>query len=129
MAKILLVDKDAVFSTSLSRSLRKAGHEIDLASTGDEAMLELATTRPFDLVITDLLAPELDGFDLIVTVTETRPRTPILALYRRHPQDNFDQALIARALGASLTIEKPVKPGVIVDIVTTLFRTVPAQFG
>jgi DNA-binding response OmpR family regulator len=127
MARILLIDKDLIFSAKLSAGLRLAGHSVETAGSGEAAMLELAAQTPFDLVITDLLAPELDGFDLIVTVAETRPDTPILALFSPLAGSDLDQSLIARALGAFQAIEKPVEPAAVTALVGSLFPARPVE--
>jgi two-component system, chemotaxis family, chemotaxis protein CheY len=122
MARILLVDRDAAFATALVSVLSAAGHVVEWTDTAMGAMLDLAVRTPFDMVITDLFAPELDGFDLIVAIKESRPATPVLALFQPQAVTRFDQALIARALGASSTFAKPVEPASIAALVETLFQ-------
>ncbi len=58
---LLVVDDDAINRDLLSRQLRQQGHQVSVAEDGHRA-LELIKTQPFDLVLLDVLMPEMDGF-------------------------------------------------------------------
>jgi CheY-like chemotaxis protein len=64
MADILIVDDDHSVRTSLRLMLQGLGHEIDEAQNGAEALAAFHR-RPSDLIITDLLMPGMDGFEII----------------------------------------------------------------
>lgn len=78
---VLVVDDSAVVRVKLRRLLESAGYRVELASDGAEAERVLEKTR-FDVLITDLEMPEVDGFQLIASVLgsiETE-NMPIIAI-------------------------------------------------
>src|SRR5665213_1980401 len=78
-AKILLVEDDSAIVATLRRLLAEEGHEVAVETTG-EAGLTRAKANGFDLVITDLKLPGLNGLELVRELHATRPRLPILMM-------------------------------------------------
>jgi len=74
--RILIVDDNVGIAFLLRRSLARltGGHEIETASSGEEALGKMAT-ESFDLVITDLQMPGMDGLELIKQVQACHPGT------------------------------------------------------
>jgi len=68
--RVLIVDDDALVAASLRRVL--AGHEVELAHRGQDALARLAAAR-YDVVLCDLLMPELTGMDIYDRVQKERP--------------------------------------------------------
>lgn len=66
MARILLVDDDSAMLHFLAVALRRAGHEVDSCADGLIALNRLTTAqeRPFDLLLTDVVMPGMDGIRL-----------------------------------------------------------------
>ena len=73
-ARILVVDDERLIRTLVARHLEHDGHEVATASGGPEA-LEILTHRRFDLLLTDVVMPEMNGFNL---AWEARRRQPAL---------------------------------------------------
>jgi PAS domain S-box-containing protein len=82
--RVLIVDDDAWVLESLSLSLREAGHEITTANNGNDAIqLLLNRTRQndrFDLIITDLGMPDMNGGELAQRVKSISKDTPVILL-------------------------------------------------
>jgi CheY-like chemotaxis protein len=76
---ILLVDDARDFAEILVWHLRDSGHNVVYAPDGREGAAELRNAQ-FDLVITDIIMPVSDGFELIATVKKTQPTARILAI-------------------------------------------------
>jgi CheY-like chemotaxis protein len=76
---ILLVENDSVNRYALARILRNEGHEVIEAADGDEA-LDLLEKSRFDLVITDLVMPKLNGFELVAQIRSKRFQVPIILI-------------------------------------------------
>ena len=68
MATILIIDDEAPIRALLRTTLEAAGHEVTEAANG-RIGLELYRHRPTDLVITDILMPELNGLDMLLELT------------------------------------------------------------
>ncbi|MCX5864800.1 MAG: response regulator [Deltaproteobacteria bacterium] len=106
MARILLIDDNYMVRESLTMLLTKAGHEVRTAENGRLA-LQLYQSLVFDLVITDIVMPEMDGLELIQEMKQRYPQVKIIAISgggRCSPQDYLE---IAGVLGVSSTIAKP----------------------
>jgi CheY-like chemotaxis protein len=81
---LLIVDDDPVLNESLRNTLTEDGHCVTVA-TGGQAGIEAfrsaqQTPEPFDVVITDLGMPYVDGRQVVDGVRATAPRTPIITL-------------------------------------------------
>ena len=71
---VLIVDDDKLICWALERALKKNGYDVIVSSNGENAM-EALKKKDFDLVITDLSMPEIDGFDVIEEVRRSSPST------------------------------------------------------
>ncbi len=108
MAEILLVDDDPQVLKVFSICLEKAGHIITTANNGMEAM-QLLENRKFCLVITDILMPERDGFELIFSMRKLPNRPKIIAISGGSPSLGHDYVLgVAKTIAADMVLQKPV---------------------
>lgn len=76
---VLLVDDERQLVRALARSVRALGHKVTTASDGARA-LELSRGRHFDLVVTDLRMPALDGASLIARLLEDGFAAPVIVM-------------------------------------------------
>lgn len=80
MYHILVIDDQKAISDILRIALSKAGYKVEVALDGREGIQKFDIGR-FDLVITDIRMPELDGRDVIDHIHNSdRPRTPIIVI-------------------------------------------------
>ena len=79
MAKILIVDDDQGMREFLEILLAREGYDVTLASGGKEA-IGLCKKHKFDLVITDLKMPKVDGIDVLKTIREISPETMVILI-------------------------------------------------
>lgn len=106
MTKILVVDDDVRVLRSLERLLTTESYEVATAATGALAMRAFEQNA-FDLVITDINMPEMDGIELILSLQDLKAGVPIIAI---SAGGLFPPELLLRnagMLGAVSTIEKP----------------------
>src|SRR5437016_3281372 len=78
-AKILLIEDDPGIVMTLHRMLREEGHEVLVEKRGDSG-LALAGAESFDVVITDMKLPGLNGLDLVRELHAAKPRLPIILM-------------------------------------------------
>jgi len=76
-ARILIVDDDPLVPRTLRILLRKHGHDVDAVASGHEAFALMAEA-PYDLVISDINMPELDGFEVLRHVKQEHPGTEVI---------------------------------------------------
>jgi len=115
--KILVIDDDAAMTELLKLLLQSAASQVLTANTGMEGV-ELAKNSEPDVVILDLMMPEMDGWK-VCEVIRTFATTPILIL---SALDN--PGMVARALdaGADDYLIKPVPSGVLIARLNMLVR-------
>lgn len=83
---ILVVDDDHLIRRALTHILTQLGHVVFLAENGKEA-LDAMRVRTFDLLITDLFMPEMDGCLLAYVARRMSIRTPIILITGNDPHD------------------------------------------
>jgi len=105
MAQILVADWDEIERVNLWKILEKAGHELLFAKDGKQA-IDIWEKKAIDLVITELLMPELSGLRLIRELMERDPGVRIIAI----SLENADQLDLAEDFGAAKVLYKPVRP-------------------
>lgn len=105
MAHILVVDDSPPIRDLCTLVLERDGHRIDTAENGRIALDHIRAHAP-DLVITDIVMPEMDGLDLIGAVRGERPDLPMIAMSGNLPQSGA-YLEIAEQVGADLCIAKP----------------------
>jgi signal transduction histidine kinase len=102
--KVLVVDDEKEIRVFLNKALRRlGGFHVELAESGEEALHKLEK-EPFDLVLTDLKMPKMDGLQLIAEIAKSKPET-LTIMMTGH--GTVDSALEAMKLGASDYITKP----------------------
>jgi len=77
--RILIVDDEALVCWSLSRALQEEGYEVSTVQSGEEA-LDIMTEWRFDLVVTDLRLPQLNGMDLFREIKRRFPMCKVLMI-------------------------------------------------
>jgi CheY-like chemotaxis protein len=104
MSKILVVDDDPVVRKNLAILLERAGYEADQAGDGIEAV-EKVNHQKFDLVLSDILMPRMDGHALIAHIGAHWPDTRIIMM-TAYFQSEADKKFTAA--GADDFIGKPI---------------------
>jgi two-component system cell cycle response regulator CpdR len=77
MIRILLAEDDQAMRTYLSRALQNAGYDVSAVDRGTEA-LELLKRESFDLLLSDIVMPEMDGIELAQRCNEVSPGTKVM---------------------------------------------------
>ncbi len=111
--KVLVVDDEEVVRDSCRRLLEPAGYELTEARTSSEA-LRLLDEMEFDLVLTDLKLPDMDGISLLKKIKELMPNTEVIVITG---YGTVNTAVQAMKLGAYDYVEKPFRPDELVSLV------------
>lgn len=122
--KILVIDDDPAMTELLKLLLKQAASEVMTANTGQEGIYFARTDTP-DVIILDLMMPEMDGWKVCEAV-RSFSRIPILIL---SALDN--PGMVARALdaGADDYLIKPVPSGVLIAHINNLVRRARVEFN
>lgn len=102
---ILVVDDEKIALSSIERALKKEGYTVVAAGSGTEAIEQLNSSH-FDVVITDLIMGEVDGYAVLL---ETRKKHPDTRLIMITGYATVDTAVQTLRMGAFHYIEKPLK--------------------
>ena len=103
---ILVVEDDAPLREVICRALRRHGYAVEEAADGIQALHVLAAEAP-DMVIADILMPNMDGLELVMAIKRTDPKVRILAISGGTRLAPIDLLTIAEGLGADATLAKP----------------------
>jgi class 3 adenylate cyclase len=107
-ASVLVVDDDPVNRSMLARSLEVEGHEVTTVGRGAEA-LELAGAQDFDVVLLDVVMPEMDGYQVLERL-KADPELRHLPVVMVTAVDDVASAVRCIELGADDYLSKPVDP-------------------
>ncbi len=91
MARVLLADDEEALRIMMGRQLQRAGHEVIFAEDG-QAAVELLKQQEFDLVVSDMKMPRLDGMGLLAKAKELAPDTEFIILTGHGNMENAVQA-------------------------------------
>jgi two-component system, response regulator, stage 0 sporulation protein F len=103
-ATILIIDDTESVRALLRFALEAAGYEVTEAANGRQG-LEQYRQRPTDLVITDILMPEMNGLDMLLELTREFLHAKVIAISGAGGEDNVLD--VAKLLGARRTFQKP----------------------
>jgi CheY-like chemotaxis protein len=101
MGKILIVEDDLITRRNLSVLLSDEGYDVDQAGDGVQA-LEILAGRPFDLVLSDIVMPRMDGLKLLQQLQFMAPQIPVVIM-----TSYVSDSLSSVPAGAAEFIRKP----------------------
>jgi len=108
MSRILIVEDTRLMRESLVDVLTSVGHEVVTADDGAQAVELVAAGDDFDLIVTDIIMPEMDGIQAILEIQTMQPAARIIAISGGSARLEKAQGLeTARRLGAVAVLEKP----------------------
>ncbi len=109
MARVLVVDDDDLLRETVVLALERARHTVHQAGDGLTA-LEVLDRESVDVVVSDIVMPEVDGIGLILAMRKRHPRLRVVAMSGGGRTRNMDFLRMASALGAHATLPKPFTP-------------------
>ncbi len=101
--KVLLVEDEKKVSSLIRKGLEARGFVVDAAGNGDEGYL-LATTRPYDVLVLDIMLPGRDGLSILRNLREKKIAVPIILLTAR---SELNERIEGLNLGADDYLTKP----------------------
>lgn len=108
MSRILIVEDTRLMRDSLVDVLTASGHGVTTAENGVEAVDMIAEGATFDIIITDIIMPEMDGIQAILEIQTMQPDASIIAISGGSARMEKAQGLeTASRLGAVAVLEKP----------------------
>jgi CheY-like chemotaxis protein len=108
MARILVIDDDDQVREMLRQMIRNAGYEVEVAADGDVGMA-MYRNNPADLIVTDIIMPEKDGWEAIVELRRAYPAVKIIAISGGARVGPYSYLAIAKRFGAQKVFAKPLE--------------------
>ncbi|WP_165602670.1 response regulator transcription factor [Candidatus Terasakiella magnetica] len=122
MGRLLIVDDDKSVLNVMKQALINAQFDVESATNGKDA-IELLQSSSFDLLITDILMPEIDGLAVIDHAISHHQDIGILAISGGGPdKDGGDLLDAALTCGADAILQKPFRPDELIRTVKALLR-------
>ncbi len=116
--RILIVDDEESIVTLLKYNMENSGFETDVAYNGQDA-INKAESSMYDLIVLDLMLPEIDGMEVCRTLRMNQVNTPILMLTAK--DEEFDKVL-GLEMGADDYLTKPFSPKEVIARVKAILR-------
>lgn len=124
MSRVLVVDDDETIATVVCGYLDRAGHHAELVVAGCAALKSIRADPP-DLVVLDIMLPEIDGLEICRGVRTTHPELPIIMLTAL---GEAEDRIAGLEVGADDYVTKPFSPReLVLRIESVLRRTAPGR--
>jgi two-component system cell cycle response regulator CtrA len=116
--RILLIEDDSITAKNLDLLLKSEGFICDITDLGEDG-LEIGKLYEYDLIILDLLLPDMDGFEVVKRLRSSQVKTPILVLSGLNQTENKIKGL---GFGADDYLTKPFSKGELIARIHAIIR-------
>jgi DNA-binding NtrC family response regulator len=113
--KVLVIDDEKIVLDSVSKILKNENFDVHTTLYGKDG-IHLAINEPFDIVLTDIRMPDVDGFQVLRDIKRLKPSVPVLIITG---YASINSAVQAMKLGAANYIEKPFTPDELIRMVSS----------
>lgn len=121
MSRILLIDDDDSVRRMINLALSRLGHAVTEAGNGKEG-LALLDRKAFDLVITDIVMPEMEGIEVLMALRKRQPPMKTIAISGGGCMAAVDYLQMAKTMGATTVLEKPFTTAALATAVAETLR-------
>ena len=118
MVKILVVEDDKDLNRLVTSSLKAKGYEVGSAYNGDEALLLLEET-PYNMILTDIMMPKIDGFELAESIRATDKEIPIIFMTAK---DDKPSKMFGYNIGIDDYVVKPFDIDILLMKISAILR-------
>ena len=118
MVKILVVEDERDLNRYVATCLRNNNYDVSVAYDGEEALLKIEENK-FDLILTDIMMPKMDGFDLAESIRITDKLTPIIFMTAK---DDKSSKMLGYSIGIDDYVTKPFDMDVLIMKINAILR-------
>ncbi len=119
MAHILVIDDDPDVQNIFAQFLEKTNHNVEYVLDGKEGLKKMLQHTP-DLIITDILMPEMDGLEVLQNIRDHHPGLPVIAISGGAKRSEIDFLPVAKQFGACKALEKPISKDALLQAIEEL---------
>lgn len=116
--RILVIDDESIVRISCKKILSPEGFDVELASDGYEA-IELIKKQTYDIIITDLKMPKMDGLEVLEWIKKNSPYSKVIVITGFSTPEIAEKAI---ATGATRYLEKPFTPETLLSAVQSVIN-------
>lgn len=116
--RILVIDDESIVRISCKKILSPEGFDVELASDGYEA-IELIKKQTYDIIITDLKMPKMDGLEVLEWIKKNSPSSKVIVITGFSTPEIAEKAI---ATGATRYLEKPFTPETLLSAVQSVIN-------
>lgn len=122
---VLIVDDDSISRTLAAKLVEKRAHRVVEAGSGTEAIAVCQRGTPIDLLVLDLVMPEMDGFETLERIRQLGfDSTPVVMMTA---QTRDEHLMAGYQAGVDYYLTKPFKPDALLNIVDYLIGDLPPE--
>lgn len=119
---VLVIDDETGVREMIAESLKFCGYRVFQAANGKNALEMIGRGEKPDIVITDLIMPEQDGMETILSIRKDFPEVRLVAISGGGRRNNVDFLTLAEDLGADSALPKPLDMDELERVVERLAR-------
>lgn len=119
MKKVLLIDDDELVLYALSKYLQRKGFEVETLGNGKKVIEVYKSFNP-DIIVTDIIMPDVEGLELITAIRKIDDNIPIIAISGGSRRLDTSYLMSAELIGANATLEKPFEEEELVEYINKL---------
>lgn len=123
--RVLLVEDEAEAAKTVELMLQRRGHECDTTAFGEEAVI-LAKGNAYDVIILDIMLPDIDGYEVLRRLRSEGVRTPVLV---QSGLVDRDQKALGQALGFDDYLVKPFDQGEMESKIERVIKNAEQRLG
>jgi CheY-like chemotaxis protein len=123
MPTILLIEDDPLLGAMIREMLQNSGFAVTWARSGVPVRRMITQEPPPDLILTDILMPDMDGLETIRFIRDTRPGIPLIAMSAEANAGYLD---LATRMGALAVLQKPFTQETMLATIAGLLGSGPA---
>jgi two-component system cell cycle response regulator CtrA len=116
--RVLLIEDDSSMARNISLMLKSEGYVVDVADLGEDG-LDLSKIYEFDIIILDLMLPDMTGYDVLKQLRDSRVRTPVLIL---SGMNDLDAKIKGLGYGADDYLTKPFEKAELIARIKAIVR-------
>ncbi|MBU1086100.1 MAG: response regulator [Candidatus Omnitrophica bacterium] len=118
-AKIMIVDDEPIVLRAYKKELEGQDYSITAVSSGQEAIAKAAKEQ-FDIILTDLIMPGMNGLELCKEIKKNSQATEVVLMSGYHEEMQKSWIEFIRAGGRDFFLRKPLSPGELKDTINTI---------
>jgi DNA-binding response OmpR family regulator len=92
MKKVLIIEDDSFLQGLAANKLQKSDFDVSASSTGEDALTQLADNK-FDILLLDLMLPDISGFDILKNLKDSNRKLPVIVFSNLSDDVNIKKAI------------------------------------